>query len=71
MRGMAHHFGGDSRSRSLLWLIQYDRAITQILDLYAICIERCHGTPTIETNTIPGEKIPVIKGDKHFCEIFI
>ena len=36
MRGMTHYIGGDCRSRSLLWLIQSDRAITQILDLYAI-----------------------------------
>ena len=27
-------------------------------------------TMTVETNTIAGAKIPVIKGDKHFCETF-
>jgi hypothetical protein len=36
----------------------------------SIGTEQHQFTMTVETNTIAGEKIPVIKGDKHFCEIF-
>ena len=36
----------------------------------SIGTEQHQFTMTVETNTIAGEKIPVIKGDKHFCQMF-
>ena len=37
---------------------------------YIIGTERHEFTMTVETDTIAGEKINLIKGDKNFCHIF-